>query len=191
MNDQEQHIVALLQQKDQRAIELLYDSYAPALFGIVLKIVHCRQSAEDVVQEVFVKVWKNGHKYHAGKGRLFTWLLNIARNTAIDQTRSAAFRRRNSLEPLDVLQATQKQDVDTLQPEHIGLKDLVNDLDKKYREVIDLIYFQGFSQQEVKEELNIPLGTVKSRTRIAIRELRSFFNSQEIGMLFLLALSAF
>lgn len=186
MNDQEQHITTLLRQRDRRSIELLYDLYAPALFGIALKIVRSHQGAEDVVQEVFVKVWKNGSQYHPSKGRLFTWLLNITRNTAIDQTRAASYRQLQMLQKLDAASLETAHPYVRPRPEDIGLRDLVNGLDQKYKEVIDLIYFQGFTQQEVTKELDLPLGTVKSRTRIALRELRKFFESKRVGLLIIL-----
>lgn len=188
MNDQEQHIITLLKQRDRRSIEMLYELYAPALFGIALKIVRSDQVAEDVVQEVFVKVWKNGSKYHPSKGRLFTWLLNITRNTAIDQTRSASYQQGKRLQRLDGPDGAKARLIVQPRPEYIGLRDLVEGLDNRYKEVIDLIYFQGFTQQEVTEELNIPLGTVKSRTRIAIRELRKFFESKKVGLIVILGM---
>lgn len=188
MNDQEQHIAALLRQRDRRSIELLYDLYGPALFGIALRIVRSRQVAEDVVQDVFVKVWKNGSHYHPSKGRLFTWLLNITRNTAIDQTRTASYRRQKNMHGLDGVDLVTGHLSVQPKPEYIGLRDLVDGLDHKYKEVIDLIYFQGFTQQEVTQELDLPLGTVKSRTRIAIRELRKFFESKRVGLMIMLAI---
>lgn len=169
-----------MREKDKKAIALLYDLYAPALFGVVLKIVRSEQTAEDVLQDVFVKIWKNSAHYNPGKGRLFTWLLNIARNTAIDKVRSAPFRQSEKNQTLDSSVHNYKSQSLNLNTEQIGLRELVEGLDGKYQEIIDLIYFQGFTQKEVMETLNIPLGTVKSRIRIALRELRKFFETHKI-----------
>ena len=84
----EQKITDLLAQGDKRAINLLYEHYSSSLYGVILKITINEEIAEDALQETFVKVWKNTHKYDSSKAKLFTWLFRIARNTAIDKLRS-------------------------------------------------------------------------------------------------------
>ena len=180
MNISEHQIVEMLHQNDRKVISIIYDKYAPALYGVVLRIVRSEEIAEDVMQDSFLKIWKNGKQYNSSKGTLFTWLLNIARNTAIDKTRSANFRRSDKIQSIDDFVSNKESNFGTIKPEHIGIKELVNNLDHKYKEVIDLIYFSGFTQQEVSDHLNIPLGTVKSRIRIALRELKGIFDTQTI-----------
>ena len=180
MKISEHQIVEMLHQNDRKVISIIYDNYAPALYGVVLRIVRSEEIAEDVMQDSFLKIWKNGQQYNSSKGTLFTWLLNIARNTAIDKTRSANFRRSNKIQPVDDFVNNKESTTGTIKPELIGVKELVNNLDSKYKEVIDLIYFNGFTQQEVSDHLNIPLGTVKSRIRIALRELKGIFDAQTI-----------
>jgi len=160
MKISEQEIVEMLHQNDRKVISIIYDKYAPALYGVVLRIVRSEEIAEDVMQDSFLKIWKNGQKYNSSKGTLFTWLLNIARNTAIDKTRSANFRRSDKIQPVDDFVSNKESNIGNIKPEHIGVKELVNNLDPKYKEVIDLIYFNGFTQQEVADHLEIPLGTV-------------------------------
>lgn len=186
--NRENDIITLLKEQDKNAISLLYDSYGAAIYGVVLRIVKSTDLAETVTQDVFIKAWKNATKYDHSKGKLFTWLVNIARNTAIDMTRSAEFKNRQKTQSFDFLvykedQATTETTVDT-----IGLKKIVDSLDEKYRKVIDLAYFQGFTQKEIEKELDIPVGTVKTRLRIALRELRKFF-SENIGILLFLLIS--
>ena len=180
MKISEHQIVEMLHQNDRKVISIIYDKYAPALYGVVLRIVRSEEIAKDVMQDSFLKIWKNGQQYNSSKGTLFTWLLNIARNTAIDKIRSANFRRSDKIQPVDDFVSNKEATIGTIKPEHIGVKELVNNLDSKYKEVIDLIYFNGFTQQEVSDHLNIPLGTVKSRIRIALRELKSIFDTQTI-----------
>jgi len=179
-----------LRAKDQKVIEELYDQYGAALYGIVLKIVVSEAVAQDVLQDAFVKIWKNGPSYDSGRGSLFTWMLNICRNTAIDRKRSADYQQRQKIQELDASVYHMESAAEKVQPEHIGLNGVVGTLEEKYRVVIDLIYFQGFTQQEVQEVLNIPLGTVKSRIRIALRELRRLFEIQQVGVILLLLLAA-
>ncbi len=181
MKHSEPYITALLRHQDTKAIALLYDQYAPTLYGIVLRIVQTPETAEDVIQEAFVKAWQNSHQYNQEKGTLFTWLLNIARNTAIDKTRLAGVRHRNQTQPIDDALCNTTGLSNSFAIEHIGLENMVNELDEKHRVIIDMIYFQGYTHTEVTEQLNIPLGTVKTRLRIALRELRKFFAEQKVG----------
>lgn len=175
MKKEDPHIIHRLKQMDKGVVAEIYDAYAPALFGVVVQIVRSEAVAEDVLQETFIKVWKNADTYEARKGSLFTWLLNIARNTAIDKTRSKSFRHNGQLQSIDLALHDQRDFSTQRQVDQIGVRKVVEAMEEKYRIIIDLLYFQGFSQQEAHEYLGIPLGTVKSRTRIALRELRRIF----------------
>lgn len=180
----EKNIVEMLHQNDKRVMAIIYDQYAPALYGVVLRIVNSEAIAEDVMQDAFVKIWKNGKTYDRSKGTLFTWMLNISRNTAIDKIRSKNYRKGEKIQTLDHHVYNQESRNYRIRPEEVGLKELLNNLDHKYKEVIDLVYFKGFTQKEVSEHLDIPLGTVKTRLRIALRELRGIFDmSNVIGLL--------
>jgi len=181
MENEESHIVALLHERNRDAIALLYDRFGPTLYGIVLRIVHSKELAEDVVQDAFVKAWRHGHTYDPQKGTLFTWLLNIARNAAIDKTRTAAFKRNLRQQPIDNGMCNDAGHSVEQRPDHIGLDNIVNELEEKHRVIIDLIYFQGFTHTEVTDHLKIPLGTVKTRLRIALRELRKYFGEQKVN----------
>lgn len=187
MSNNKNDLIYRLQSKDPAVVEILYEKYADTLYGIILRIVQQEDLAEDVLQDAFVKIWKNGGTYDATKGTLFTWMLNICRNTAIDKTRTVHFRKKQMIhnleENVDNLGAyTYEQHID-----QIGLDDAVNGLEEKYRTIIDLIYFKGFTQKEVTEQLEIPLGTVKSRVRIALRELRLRFLSDQTPLLIILS----
>lgn len=183
----EKLIIRLLQHNDDRAIELLYDDYAAALYGVIFRIVLSEEVAQDVLQEAFVKIWKNGQKYNASKGTLFTWILNICRNTAIDATRSKHYRGNGKVQNFEQFvgreEHTTEMNINTL-----GLLQHVNKLEEKYRVVIDLIYLQGHTQKEVTEVLKIPLGTVKSRLKIGLRELRKLYHVLTIFILMLINL---
>lgn len=181
MIEEQQNIIRLLANQDKKAIAHLYDQYGSALFGVILKVVKSEEIAKDVLQESFIKIWKNGPKYDTRKGTLFTWMLNIARNTAIDKTRSANFRQKGNIQGLDY----HVYNIGTtgLTPEHIGLRNVLDQLDPKYKKVIDLVYFQAYTQKEVVEELGIPLGTVKSRVKIGLRELRKIFEISKVVLL--------
>ncbi|MEM6321025.1 MAG: sigma-70 family RNA polymerase sigma factor [Bacteroidota bacterium] len=171
----EKLIIRLLAQKDERAIELLYDDYAAALYGVVFRIVLSEELAQDVMQDAFVKIWKKSETYNLSKGTLFTWALNICRNTAIDATRSKHYRGGGKIQTLENIVHEENDLSHEIPINHIGLRQQVNSLEEKYRVIIDLIYFEGYTQKEVTERLNIPLGTVKSRLKIGLRELKKLY----------------
>jgi RNA polymerase sigma factor (sigma-70 family) len=169
--DQETNLVELLRAGDEKALSLLYDKYAPALYGVALKIVKREELAEDVLQETFIKIWSAFSHYDATKGRLFTWMLNICRNQAIDKIRSGSYRV--SLKTQDIQDTNTSTLAGSMQtrPDHIGIKEITEKLNPDQKIVIDMMYFGGYTQSEVAEELNIPLGTVKTRARNAIKIL--------------------
>lgn len=168
----EQELVALLQQRNEKAFGYLYDNYSGALYGIVNSIVIDKEIANDVLQNVFVNIWRKIESYDALKGRLFTWMLNIARNAAIDEVRSKGFRdsqKNQSLsENVDVPGAVTGPAIND-----VGLKKVLTKLKGELRVLVDLSYFQGFTHEEISKALNIPLGTVKTRIRSALIQLRT------------------
>ena len=168
----EQELVALLQQRNEKAFGYLYDNYSGALYGIVNSIVTDKEIANDVLQNVFINIWRKIESYDASKGRLFTWMLNIARNASIDEVRSKGFRdsqKNQSLsEIVDVPGAVTAPSIDD-----VGLKKVLTKLKGEHSILIDLSYFQGFTHEEISKALNIPLGTVKTRIRSALIQLRT------------------
>lgn len=166
----EEKIVALLQQRDVKGIELLYDHYANMVFGLIYKIVKSDDVADLVLQDTFLKVWDKIDAYNKYRGRFLTWVLNVAKNTAIDMLRSKQYRESSKLTSLEELPGRPAKT--EIQVDYIGVKEIINRLDEKYRVIIELIYFNGYTYAEAAEELAIPLGTIKSRVRKAFSELR-------------------
>lgn len=168
---EEQELVALLRQKDNGAFSYLYDHYAGALHGVVRQIVADSELANDVVQEVFINIWKKIDTYDESKGRLFTWMLNIARNASIDKTRSRQFQQSARQQPL----ADTEMLIQAVRPgiDDYGLKKMLFKLKDEQRMLIDLSYYQGFTHDQIARALNIPLGTVKTRIRSALIQLRT------------------
>jgi RNA polymerase sigma-70 factor (ECF subfamily) len=167
----EEELVARLRVSENAAITQLYDMYSAALYGVILRIVKDEEIAADVLQECFVKIWTSFSAYDSAKGKLFTWLINIARNLAIDKIRSRQYRVGSKMQGLDNSQIRYAAQEYGFRPEHIGLKELTEKLNPDQKKVIDMMYFDGFTQSEVAEHLEIPLGTVKTRARAAIKFL--------------------
>jgi len=169
-------LVSLLKKKDRQVFSYLYDNYSGVLYGIILKVVIKPEEANDLLQDVFVKIWKNINGYDSSKGRLYTWMLNIARNSAIDYLRSKQFQNSIKNQNIDDSVNTINQSESIEQRiDNIGVLKLVEKLPLDQKNVIDLVYFKGFTQDEASKELNIPLGTVKTRIRTAINTLRGIF----------------
>lgn len=170
------NLVKLLQSGDETAYAELYDRYASLLFGVIVRIVSDREDAENLLQDCFVKIWLHVERFDPEKGRLATWLINIARNTAIDFTRSKYFSQKRQIQPLENFVHKEPDAVSGGLPvDTLGLWQLVGKLTPACREVIEWMYFEGYTQQEIAERFGIPLGTVKTRTRTALKELRTFF----------------
>lgn len=167
----EPELVLLLKERREAAFSYLYDNYASALYTIVLNVVADEEMANDVLQEVFVKIWRQIHSYDSSKGRLFTWMLNIARNGSIDMVRSKGFQQSKQNKELTD-NAIAGAGTTQLKPEQIGLRKLLYQLKEEHRELVDLSYFQGYTQEEISQMLNIPLGTIKTRLRAALQQLR-------------------
>jgi len=165
-------LILLLQRGDQGAIALILEKYGDALYGSIYNMVRSEVIAKDLMQDACVKIWKNGASYDASKGRLFTWLLRVVRNTALDKIRTDKFKREQRSESIEQTVYNHVSYSEEMQINDVGLQQVIGRLDEKYRAVIDLIYLQGYTQKETTDKLNIPLGTVKSRVKIAIRELR-------------------
>lgn len=173
----EAHLVSLLKKGEEEAYSYLYDHYSAALFGIILRIIPVQEEAEDILQEVFIKIYHHIDNYDVSKGRLYTWMLHIARNTAIDTLRSKEFQKAKKIHSLDGSVNNEINDVSSVSNiDHVGLDKVLSTLNEEHQQVINMAYFQGYTQEEISKELGIPLGTVKTRVRNALIQLRKILN---------------
>ncbi len=169
-------LVSLLIEGDEQAFARLYDNFSALLYGVIVRIVKDRREAENLLQDCFVKIWQRAERYDAEKGKLVTWLINIARNTAIDYTRSKYFSQKKKNQNIDHLVDTgTRSSTYSVPVETMGLKQLVHKLTPACRQVIEWMYFEGYTQQEIADNFHIPLGTVKLRARTAMKELRQYY----------------
>ena len=154
---------------------MLYDSYSSAIYGVILRIVRDEEIAEEAMQDCFIKIWNKFEQYDSSKGRLFTWMINIARNQALDQLRSSEVKRVNNTDSID--DKFISPGVDSINPDTIGIHEMLKKLPSEQKKLIDLMYFEGYSQSEIAEEYGIPLGTIKTRVRSAMNQLRELFSN--------------
>lgn len=163
--------------KDESALGQLYDRYRLILFGVLMRILNNREEAEDVLQEVFLQVWRRAADFDQNRGRPFTWLVTLARSRGIDRLRSLASRERVAVaganeRPEEVSDAAS----DAIRSERAGLvNSAVAQLPEEQKQPLILAYFDGLTQSEIATKLGVPLGTVKTRMRTGMIKLREAF----------------
>ena len=168
-----EQLVEQFTRKDVKAFESLYGMYRDSVHGIIFNIVKDQELADELMQDVFMKAWKNADTYSSKKGRFFTWMLNIARNTAIDATRSKAFKQGKKNQDasffVDIIEDNENLSGKT---DAIGISNYLKNLGDTCKKIIELLYFKRYTQSEAAEELGNPLGTIKTRNRNCIQQLR-------------------
>jgi RNA polymerase sigma-70 factor (ECF subfamily) len=174
----EEELVLLLKQQSREAFNYLYQQYGAVLYGVINKVVYDEQTAQDVLQDVFVKIWTNIDQYNAQKGRLYTWMINIARNASIDKLRSKGEIMKGKIHTGENVVSNLEQGMKTeFATDTIGLRKMVASLKPEYETIISLAYFKGYTLDEISKTLGIPLGTVKTRMRSGMQQLREVFNN--------------
>lgn len=167
-----------MKQGERSFLKALYETYGDILFTMCIRIVKERSRAEDVLQESLVKIWKNAAKFDRRKARLLTWAVQIVKNTALDQVRSKAAKMQNITETMNDKPVKAEYGVSEQKVEHIGLRTIIEEkLEPRDRTIIDLLYFQGYSQKEVAKKLEMPLGSVKTRVRLTVNQLRNHLSA--------------
>jgi RNA polymerase sigma-70 factor (ECF subfamily) len=173
MNAQPDLLIARMQEGSEVAFNRIYERYQEALHGVIFAIVKNEDVAQEILQDVFIKIWKNAESYDSNSGRFFTWILNIARNTSVDYLRSK--RHKNSLKNLsadnfvDIIVSNNNLDEET---NTMFLKEWVDKLEPMCIKIIDIIFFKGFTFKDGAEELDMPSGTLKTRHRKCLNSLR-------------------
>ena len=174
----EEELIAQLRDRNQAAFTYLYDNYSSALNGIIYRMVDNEHLREDILQEAFVKIWNNFSQYDSTKGRLFTWLANLTRNLTIDTLRSKGYKKQQKiLTNENSVVNHEDKNFSADQHDSIGLNKTIDKLKPEQQLVIDLAYFNGYTQDEIAKEVGIPLGTVKTRMRSAIIALRKLMEA--------------
>ena len=174
---EERDLVILLKNQEETGFDILYQNYSNAIFGIIIRMLRSEEEASDMHQEVFMKIWNKIGSYDEKKGKLFTWMANLTRNFVIDRLRSADYKNhtlKNFVRD-DNVHVVDSEYQSRMLTDAIGLKGLVNELKSEHKVLIEKIYFEGFTQADLAEELGLPLGTLKTRVRAAIKSLREKF----------------
>jgi RNA polymerase sigma-70 factor (ECF subfamily) len=183
-------LIELVANGEARALEVLYDRYSRVVYSFALRIVGDPQLAEEILQEVFFRVWQQGSGFQSNRGSLITWLLSITHNLAIDEVRKRNRRpqKADSEDPELVLGAMADENTDIEQEVWLsGVRTAIVEalarVPKEQRDVIELAYFRGLTQRELAETLGQPLGTVKTRMRLGLQKLREQLGNSELEMM--------
>lgn len=173
--EEEAELIGRLRARDEVALGELYDQYGKTAYSVVLRIVRRPETAEDLVQETFLRVWTKIGSYNVQRGTLYTWILTIARHLAIDYTRTAIGQGRERGANLDEIERVLFADPESAVRQSINSRLVVKaleGLEPKYRQLVEMAYFDGMSHSELAEKLELPLGTVKTWLRAALQQLR-------------------
>jgi len=174
-------LIAKMMSGDESALSTLYDRYAPMLFGMLMRVLNDRQAAEEVLQDLFLQLWRNAGQFDANRGSLPAWLMVIGRNRAISRLRGRRDR--------EVLEEEEGDFAGTFaSPQNIEdeaarnqmartVSSALQQLPPEQRQAVELAYFEGMTQSEIASKTGIPLGTVKTRVRTAMQTLRQTLES--------------
>jgi RNA polymerase sigma-70 factor (ECF subfamily) len=169
-------LVRRLLQKDVRAFEQLYDRHSHAIYGLILRILQQAGTAEEVVQDVFLQLWRNAEQYDEARGPFLPWLFTLARNRALDTLRLKSERQRRREEQTEelpsVFTAPEYEKVLDEKRRAEKVRALIGSLNPQQKRAIELAYFEGLSHSEIAETLKEPLGTVKSWIRNGLLRLK-------------------
>ncbi len=184
----DKEIILKIAGNDSKALEELYDRYSPVLFTLISKIVQEKSAAEEILSDIFVIIWQKIDLFDSEAGNVYTWMINLARNKAID----FAKRNRNPEEMEEYVDEYENENIiphlsTSAEPmdldKVLSMKDKINDSFNKLTEaqqyVLNLAYYQGYNEKEIARELNIPLPTVKSKISIALGNLNKNLAAEE------------
>jgi RNA polymerase sigma-70 factor, ECF subfamily len=171
-------IVHKISSRERSAFDLLYDRYASIIFNLCVRILNDRNEAEDVMQEIFLQVWREAGRFDSSRASVKTWLFTIARSRSLDRYRSRKnIQKRidsNAAENLQMMASEEDLQKSSLLKKYVGTA--LGQLSEEQRKVLELSYYEGLTQEEISEKLKEPLGTIKSRIRSSLIKLRTVFS---------------
>lgn len=168
-------LVKKMRNKDVKALDYIYDHYSEALYGVIYRTVHHQEIAEETLHDVFVKIWEQIDQFDEKKGTLFTWMYRIARNKAIDVTRSKDFKVTQKSDDITGFVDMFESDANRKE-DYIGLSNVLNQIGQMCKKLIQLNFFMGYSHAEISKNEEIALGTVKTKLRNCLKDIKSKLN---------------
>lgn len=178
-------VVTLIRQKNEQGLSLLYDAYGDAIYGMAFRILRKKEESEEVVQTTFLKAWNHIDSFDENRATLFTWLAGIAKNAAIDTFRLKSFQREKEQLSFSASDYGLNHSPGI---KGVDVAALIKDLPDKHKILLDKMFLEGYSQQEIADALSMPLGTVKTRLREGIQMLRAVLKHEKHLLYFLTAM---
>jgi RNA polymerase sigma-70 factor, ECF subfamily len=182
----DEDVMQLVRRGDARAFEVIYDRHSPAAFSLAYRMMGTRSGAEDVTQDAFLSLWRSGARYDRARGSVRTWVLGIVHHRAIDALRRATVhdRRRAGDEGIEErFEARERTDVEAARREEAGtVRHALESLPADQSQVIELAYFGGFTQTEIADMLDAPVGTVKGRMRLGLKKMRAQLGEGQVAV---------
>lgn len=170
--------------RDEKALSELYTIYSKIIYSLIYKIVKKQDEAEDILQSVFLQIWNKAYLYNKEKGNVYSWIVRMSRNKALDHIRS-----KKALKSLDEIHFNDDEVevfIDNCQPIDAAIAEersnslatALNQIPNEQREIIEMSYYQGYTHQEISTKFNIPLGTVKTRMRQGMKKLYTIYTKK-------------
>ncbi|MDT0557290.1 sigma-70 family RNA polymerase sigma factor [Ichthyenterobacterium sp. W332] len=175
-------LISRLKTKDEKALALLYDKYAPAIFGVILRLCKDEGIAQEVLQDTFMTIWEKPDAYDPEKGRFYTWSYRIAKNKVLNILR----KPKKLIQTEDLSVYKNKEAIELSNDSELALKGSINKLEAHHKRAIELVYFNGLTHREAHKEMDVPLGTFKSYLRQALKKLKESYSIALVLMLILI-----
>jgi RNA polymerase sigma-70 factor (ECF subfamily) len=181
----DEELISLAQAGSAEAFAALYDRHSRSAYSLAYRMMGEKQSAEDLVQEVFLRVWRNSASYRTERGSVRTWVLSIVHNRGVDQLRSTASRRRTqdrveasapTSQPSEAFTETWRNN------QRDQVRDALKTLPDEQLKILELAYFSGYTHVEIAGLLDLPLGTVKGRMRLGLRKVKDYFDTRDMAV---------
>ncbi|MBA2346102.1 MAG: sigma-70 family RNA polymerase sigma factor [Rubrobacter sp.] len=181
----DEELISLAQAGNAEAFAALYDRHSRSAFSLAYRMVGERQSAEDLVQDAFLKVWRSAGSYRSDRGSARTWILSIVHNRGVDQLRSTASRRRTQDKVEAAAPKSQPSEAFTetwRNSQREQVREALKTLPAEQLKILELAYFSGYTHVEIAGLLGLPLGTVKGRLRLGLKKVKDYFDSRDMSV---------
>ena len=181
----DEELISLAQSGNAEAFAALYDRHSRSAYSLAYRMMGERQSAEDLVQDAFLKVWRSSGSYRADRASVRTWMLSVVHNRGVDQLRSTASRRRTQdrveasapkSQPSEAFAETWRNS------QRDQVREALKTLPDEQLKILELAYFSGYTHAEIAGLLDLPLGTVKGRMRLGLKKVKGFFDSRDMAV---------
>jgi RNA polymerase sigma-70 factor, ECF subfamily len=181
----DEDLISMVSEEDPEAFAALYDRHSRAAYSLGYRIMGQKQASEDLVQEVFLKVWRSAASYRAERGSVRTWILSIVHHRGIDQLRATASRQRTKDRFEASAEKSQPSEAFTetwRNSQRDQVREALKTLPPEQLKILELAYFSGYTHVEIAELMDLPLGTVKGRMRLGLKKMKDYFDSQDMAM---------